>query len=96
MLDLSGKRVLSVCGAQPRAFLALNAKRDITCDILVLDGDFIDAPYALEQLLRWTMTDLVLFISDNYSDPALLDQIWEGELLVLNDRQQYIGKLWRN
>lgn len=96
MLDLSGKRVLSVCGAQPRAFLALNAKKDITCDILVLDGDFLDAPYALEQLLRWTMPNLVLFISDNYSDPALLDQIWEGELLVLNDRQQYIGKLWRN
>ena len=96
MLNLSGKRVLSVCGAQPRAFLALNAKEDITCDILVLDGDFIDAPYALEQLLLWTVPDLVLFISDNYSDPALLDQIWDGNLLVLSDRQQYIGKLWRN
>ena len=95
-LQLEDLTILSVCGAQPRPFLALNSDADLSCDILLLDSSFLAAPTALKQLLNWCRPGTVILPADGYTDPASLRQLWQGELLLLEDGEQHIFTLWRD
>jgi hypothetical protein len=95
LLEQSGLRILSVCDVQPRPFLVLNGNADLSCDLLLLNDAFLQAPDSLGVLLKWADPKTVILAADAYTDDSSLRRLWQGELRILEDRQQYILTRWR-